>query len=200
MSRPIEIPERHEIQAIIDEARDTTGTAGHRDAALISFLYCTGLRISEALAATPRDLTQRDGMDIVNVRRGKGGRQGWSVVMPDRGERAHWMAVRAGFDLDPAAPIFCTISRGSVKAPGRPLDRRDAAATLSRLAAAAGVHRRVHLHGLRHAHAVALFEAGAPVATIQNQLRHASVRTTWEYLRGLGCVDTARVLAGVSWS
>lgn len=199
MTYSIELLERHEIQAIIDEAHYEGGLAGIRDAALIAFLFSTGLRISEALSVTPNDLTQRDGQPIVNVRRGKGGRQGWSVRMPDRGELAHWLAVRAGLGVGPDEPVFCTVSQGTTKAPGRRLDRSAMAKRIKALAERSGITRRVHLHGFRHAHAVTLFERGAPVATIQNQLRHASVRTTWEYLRSLGCVDTARVLAGLDW-
>lgn len=198
-SKPIEILEPYEIAAMCEEVAATESITGIRDAALISFLYNSGLRISEALAVTPNDLTHRDGVLVVNVKRGKGGRQGWSVVMPDKGQLAHWMAVRAGLDVKPTDPIFCTISRGEKKTPGTRQDRKTVAARLKSIASRAGITKRVHCHGFRHSHAVALYANGAPMSTIQDQLRHAHPMTTQRYLRDLGCVDSARVLAGLKW-
>ncbi len=51
-----------------------------------------------------------------------------------------------------------------------------------------------HPHGLRHGHAVALYEAGLDLAGISRQLGHARISTTAIYLQGLG-VDLDKVAA-----
>ncbi|MQA75751.1 MAG: tyrosine-type recombinase/integrase, partial [Solirubrobacterales bacterium] len=46
---------------------------------------------------------------------------------------------------------------------------------LPRLARRAGIQKRVHAHGLRHAHAAELAAEGKPVNLIQRQLGHSSL-------------------------
>ena len=53
---------------------------------------------------------------------------------------------------------------------------------LPRLAARAGIEKRVHPHGLRHTHAAELAAEGKPLNLIQAQLGHASLATTDRYL------------------
>ena len=53
---------------------------------------------------------------------------------------------------------------------------------LPRLARKAGIERRVHAHGLRHAFAVDLVRAGAPLYVVRDALGHSSVATTQVYL------------------
>ena len=170
---------------------------GTLQAAVIATLYCSGLRISELLSLRPHHITERGGSTIVNVESGKGERQGWSVLMPDRGQLARWMQVRASLPgLPDDAPLFCCVSKGVV---GRPLTRQAVDRAMKRCAEKAGVTKRVHPHGARHSHSVALYAAGAPQSAIQDQLRHVDPETTRRYLRDLGCIDSQRVLAGLSW-
>lgn len=49
----------------------------------------------------------------------------------------------------------------------------------------AGIERRVWPHLLRHSLATNLMSAGADPLTIQAQLRHANIETTWLYIRSL---------------
>jgi site-specific recombinase XerD len=51
-----------------------------------------------------------------------------------------------------------------------------------KLAAKAGVDKRVHPHGLRHAHAYELTMEGVEMPIIQRQLGHTSLATTDRYL------------------
>ena len=53
---------------------------------------------------------------------------------------------------------------------------------LQRLAAKAGVDKRVHPHGLRHTYADELRKAGADVVTISKALGHSDIATTARYL------------------
>ena len=52
---------------------------------------------------------------------------------------------------------------------------------LRRLAARAGIEKRVHPHGLRHTFAAELEAAGVPVTTISKLLGHSSVAVTARY-------------------
>ena len=56
---------------------------------------------------------------------------------------------------------------------------------LHRLAAAAGVEKRVHPHGLRHTFAWELEQAGVPVSVISALLGHSSIAVTARYLNHL---------------
>jgi len=49
---------------------------------------------------------------------------------------------------------------------------------LKRLAARAGIDKRVHAHGLRHTHAAQLRAEGVDIAIISRQLGHSSITTT----------------------
>jgi integrase/recombinase XerC len=174
-----------------------TSTTGLRSAALVALLYCSGLRVSEALALRPHHIQEREGSTIIQVEHGKGGRAGWSVLMPDRGQLAAWMERRATFDLPPDAPLFCSTSRSTL---GNRMYRSGVQRVIRTLGAKAGITKRCHPHGLRHTHSVHLYSAGAPQSAIQDQLRHSDPETTRRYLRDLGCIDSRRVLAGLSWS
>ena len=89
--------------------------------------------------------------------------------------------------------LFCTLK-------GTPLDPGYRRAMVARLARRAGVTRRVHLHGLRHAHAVESLREGATLPEVQAQLGHADLRTTSTYLRHVTPEDlAARARARVPW-
>jgi site-specific recombinase XerD len=55
---------------------------------------------------------------------------------------------------------------------------------MRRLAAEAGVRRRIAPHQLRHAHAVEMARKGVPLNVIQRQLGHANLGVTSIYCRG----------------
>ena len=80
------------------------------------------------------------------VQRGKGGKR--RVVGVDAGTVAllgHWLEVRRERRIS-GGTLFCTLA-------GRPLDQSYVRHLLPRLARKAGIERRVHAHGLRHAFA-----------------------------------------------
>ena len=69
---------------------------------------------------------------------------------------------------------------------------------LQRLAAKAGIEKRVHPHGLRHAHAAELAE-GTSVRLIQQQLGHASLAITDRYLRSIAPEEAIAAVRARSW-
>jgi len=147
---------------------------GVRNRALIAMLYRTGLRINEALHLYPKDLNLADGS--VRVLNGKGGKS--RTVGLDPGATAiieRWLDARSRLGLGGRCPIFCTLR-------GEPMADAYIRVMLKRLAARAGIDKRVHAHGLRHTHAAQLRAEGIDIAIISRQLGHASITTTARYL------------------
>jgi hypothetical protein len=58
---------------------------------------------------------------------------------------------------------------------------------MGRLARSAGIAKRVHPHGLRHAHAAELSWAGTPINVISKQLGHSNSATPSRYLDQRRC-------------
>ncbi len=70
---------------------------------------------------------------------------------------------------------------------------------LKRLAARAGIDKRVHAHGLRHTHAAQLRAEGVDIAIISRQLGHTSITTTARYLDHLAPTAVIQAIRGRSW-
>ena len=175
---------------------------GLRNRALIALLYRAGLRINEALSLYPKDLELADGS--VRVLNGKGGRS--RTVGLDPGGAAiieRWLDARSHLNLDPTGrsrlaltgrhPVFCTLR-------GRPMAAAYVRVMLKRLAARAGIDKRVHAHGLRHTHAAQLRAEGVDIAIISRQLGHASITTTARYLDHIAPRAVIETMRNRSWT
>ena len=163
---------------------------GVRNRALLVVLWRCGLRLGEALALRPKDLDPEAGTLV--VQRGKGGRR--RVVGVDAGTAAlvgRWLETRRKRGIA-GGPLFCTLG-------GRPMDQSYVRHLLPRLARRAGVERRVHAHGLRHAFAVDLVRSGAPLYVVRDALGHASVATTQVYLSRVGAHEAVDAMRGREW-
>jgi site-specific recombinase XerD len=90
-------------------------------------------------------------------------------------------------------PLFCTL-RGNAMSDA--YIRR----LLKRLAAKAGIDKRVHAHGLRHTHAAQLRAEGVDIAIISRQLGHASITTTARYLDHLAPRAVIETMRNRAWS
>ncbi len=165
-------------------------TTGVRNRALIALLYCSGLRIKEAL-----DIQERD----VDVARRKL-RVPWEVqrhgrevdfMEPAAPYLEAWLALRRERGYASDGPLFCTVE-------GAPLKDAYTRAMFARTARKAGISKRVHAVGLRRAFASRLHEEGASIETIRRQLGHADRKTT---LACLAEADSApSPLTDVRWS
>lgn len=146
--------------------------------------YGSGLRRQELACLRAEDIDSAAG--LLRVQHGKGGKS--RVVMLDPGLlttlRAHWRLHRL-----PGPWLFPARADGAWK--DRPVDLREASVAFRRAADAAGIERRVTLHGLRHAFATHLLESGVDLLTIQRLLGHADVATTAIYAQ----VRTDRIRA-----
>jgi integrase/recombinase XerC len=142
--------------------------AGSRDRAVVELLYATGVRVSELAGLDVADVDSREGLMRVM---GKGGKERMVPV----GRKA-LDALRAYLGVRPerAGPLFLN-DRG-----GR-LTVRSVHRIVRARARAAGLHRRVSPHTLRHSFATHLLDAGADLRLIQELLGHARLGTTQKY-------------------
>jgi integrase/recombinase XerC len=152
-----------------------------RNAAVLTLLYGSGLRISEALGLTAGQLVSA--ADTVLRVEGKGGKTRLVPVLPTA-----WQAVAeyrrlCPYHLDPKALLF----RG---ARGGPLDPAIVQREMRKLRSALNLPDTATPHALRHSFATHLLARGGDLRTIQELLGHASLSTTQIYT----AVDTSRLL------
>ena len=186
---PPELLTADDVRALL-AACSATAPTGLRNRALLVVLYRAGLRLDEALSLAPVGVDA--GAGILQV----GHRGAGRAAGIDPGALAiveEWLKVRAGLGLGEDAPLFCTLSGG-------PLHPAYVRQLLPRLAAKAGIGKRVHAQGLRHTHAAELAAEGLPVEVIRAQLGHESLASTDRYLRRIPPKDRIGALQRRQWS
>lgn len=145
-----------------------------RDRAMWEVLYGSGLRVSELVGLTLRDLALESGWVRV---RGKGGRERDVPLTAPAVEAVRaWLRVRGGLlgEGSAEAGVF-------LNARGGRLSVRSVRRLLAAAEVAAGVAHPVSPHGLRHSFATHLLGSGADLRAIQEMLGHASLGTTQKY-------------------
>jgi site-specific recombinase XerD len=137
---------------------------------ILTTLYATGLRISEALALTPQDIDST--RMLVRVRCGKGQKERFVPLSPKllTELREYYRRTR------PDTVLFPSIY------PPRPINPGTVQQACRRAATAAGITKLVTPHVLRHSYATSLLEAGVDIIAIQHLLGHSSLSTTLIYL------------------
>ena len=153
---------------------------GIRNRALIAVMHRGGLRISEALDLKASDIDA--GKNTIRILDGKGHKPRTSFI--DDGAIAvvqRWIDTRKAQGIK-GGKLFCTLDGGPVS-PGYVRDM------LKRVAAKAGIDKRVHPHGLRHTHASELAAEGHPVNQISKQLGHSNIATTARYIDHIAPAD-----------
>ena len=176
----IEVLDESEVLKLIGACsrRAPTGT---RNSALLSLLYGTGARISEALDLRPRDLD----LDALTVRihHGKGDRARTSFLFPMAVPYVQrWLDRRRELGIDSRRVLFSTLEGGR-------MDASYVRHLLKRLKDKVGLEKRLHPHGFRHSHASRLRADGANLHDIQEQLGHEHTFTTFVYLKRVGNGD-----------
>jgi integrase/recombinase XerC len=160
-----------------DDAREDWIAA--RDEAVVTLLYGSGLRISEALALTGADHPLPDVLRIT----GKGGKTRLVPVLPAARQAVAAYVGLCPIDLTPGEPLF----RG---ARGGPLSPRLIQGAMERARARLGLPATATPHAMRHSFATHLLSAGGDLRAIQELLGHASLSTTQAYT----AVDAARLM------
>ncbi len=174
LKRPLPRPVSEKAaRELIAEAEEDSSEAwiGARDAALITLVYAAGLRISEALALSGRDLPLPEVLRIV----GKGGKERIVPLLAAAREAVSRYAEICPFALQGEATLF-RAARGGAMSP------RMAQALMQRLRMRLGLPSSATPHALRHAFATHLLAAGADLRAIQELLGHESLSTTQGYV------------------
>jgi integrase/recombinase XerC len=153
-----------------------------RDAAVLSLLYGSGLRISEALGLK-RAEAPRDAGDVLTVL-GKGGKTRMVPVLPMVVAAIDSYLAQCPWRLAPEGPLFVGVKGG-------PLSPRIIQLAVEGLRGALGLPGSATPHALRHSFATHLLGRGGDLRAIQELLGHASLSTTQIYTR----IDSARLLA-----
>jgi site-specific recombinase XerD len=181
---PPEVLSTDEVAALIAECSPTAPT-GVRNRALIWLLYRSGLRVSEALDLRPADADlTRHSLRVLHGKGDKATTRGFHPTATDA--LARWLDTRKALGIR-GGPLFCTLKGG-------PVSDRYVRNLLHRLAAQAGIDKRVHPHGLRHTYAAELEDAGLTVSEISDLLGHSSVAVTARYL---GHLTNGRAIAAL---
>jgi integrase/recombinase XerC len=143
-----------------------------RDAAVLSLLYGSGLRISEALALTRSDAPV-PGVETLRLT-GKGGKTRLVPVLPMVTIAVADYLALCPYGGEEDAPLF-------VGARGGPLRARVVQKAVERLRSSLGLPQSATPHALRHSFATHLLSASGDLRTIQELLGHASLSTTQVY-------------------
>jgi integrase/recombinase XerC len=157
------------------EAPDDTA-AGKRDRALLEILYGSGVRVSELVGLSLRDVDLAGGWARV---RGKGDKErvvplgrkcvaALQAYLPERDQ------VHAGYPVVDPTALF-------VSARGKRLTRQDAYKLVRHYGALGAGRADLFPHALRHTCATHMLEGGADLRSIQELLGHAKLSTTQKY-------------------
>ncbi len=152
-----------------------------RNAAVLTLLYGSGLRISEALGLSGAELAGSD--DSVLRVTGKGGKTRLVPVLPVALQAVAEYRRLCPYHPEPEGLLF----RG---ARGGPLNPAIVQREMRKLRSALNLPATATPHALRHSFATHLLGRGGDLRTIQELLGHASLSTTQIYTG----VDTARLL------
>lgn len=155
-------------------APDISGTMGCRDRCMLEFLYATGLRVSELVGLSLRQLNLRQG--VVRVA-GKGGKE---RLVPVGDEAMDWLEDY----LENARPAILAGRRSDfvfVTSRGTAMTRQAFWHIIKRYARAAGIHKELSPHTVRHAFATHLLNHGADLRVVQLLLGHSDLSTTQIY-------------------
>jgi len=168
MRQPGKLPailSREEIERILAHATNLK----HRT--MLMTTYAAGLRLNETLHLRVADLDSA--RMTLRVEQGKGGKDR-DTVLPHRllaALREYWKRERPSTWLFPS------------QATGQPLHPTALQRAYQQAKLHAGITKPGGIHGLRHAFATHLLEAGVDLHTIQRLLGHKDISTTTRYLQ-----------------
>ncbi|MDR1306442.1 MAG: tyrosine-type recombinase/integrase [Treponema sp.] len=145
-----------------------------RDKALILAMYSAGLRISELVSLSVRDLEA----DCLSAKvLGKGGRERYVFFSDEAaGALKEYLPARSGRIKAEASTERLFINRrgGPISVPG-------VRWIIARYGDRSGLGKHIHPHALRHSFATHLVNSGCDVRLVQEMLGHASISTTQRY-------------------
>ncbi len=159
-----------EISLMINSTREI------RYKTFILTAYSMGLRLGETLNLTIGDIDAA--YPRVHIRRGKGYQDRY-VSLPNLtlvALRKYWATHRNPALLFPAGKDSQARAGARV-----PMHRGGVQKSFRMIAKSCGIHKHVHIHTLRHCYGAHLVEAGLHLRALQEELGHASPKTTSIY-------------------
>ncbi|MBE1461037.1 tyrosine-type recombinase/integrase [Kibdelosporangium phytohabitans] len=178
-----------ETAALLDHvtrrAQRIGSEAAHRDAALVSLLFHTGLRVSGVTTARVSDLAHDRGHRILwYVKKGQT-RDFVPLAPPVLAALDSYLALRTAREGELSGPLLVTTPhpRDPAKAGGRALTQRDVWLALRRYAKQAGLAAADSItpHTSRRTVATTLLANGVPIEKVQDLLSHNDIRITRGY-------------------
>ena len=168
MRQPGKLPvilSREDVQCVV------THTTNLKHRTMILTTYAAGLRLNEVLHLRVPDIDSA--RMTIRVEQGKGGKDRYTLLSPHllAALRTYWRVARPSTWLFPSA-------RGL-----RPMDPSALQRVYQTAKLRAGITKPGGIHGLRHAFATHLLEAGVDLHTIQRLLGHGHISTTTRYLQ-----------------
>ncbi len=170
-----------DARAVIDrlDVNSNTPWVAARDAAVVTLLYGSGLRISEALSLTGADWPMGDALRVV----GKGNKEREVPVLPVTRDAIAAYLKASPHPIEPTAALFRGVRGGA-------LNPRTLQGAVALVRTQLGLPASATPHAMRHSFATHLLTAGGDLRAIQELLGHASLSTTQAYT----AVDTARMI------
>ena len=164
-----------EVYQVADAAGE--GRKGERNELLILLLFETGLRISEALSLTPRDIQEYSGKPVLAVL-GKGRKRRLVSCPENLAHQIKSYAYTKRIGLDDK--IF-------------PINRKRAWQIVKVASEEAGIQKRVFPHLFRHSDAIERLRQTGNPKSLQLHLGHSSTLMTMRYLSTLQEEDSLRI-------
>jgi integrase/recombinase XerD len=134
-------------------------------------IYAAGLRVSEAVKLTARDIDSA--RMVITIRQAKGRKDRYVMLSEQLLGilRTYWKQNRPEHWLFPGPD------------PSRPITTRSVERACRKAAEAAGLDKTVTVHTLRHSFATHLLEQGVDIHVIQDLLGHRNIASTTRYAR-----------------
>jgi len=143
-----------------------------RDAALLAFLFSTGLRVSELIALT-KDRIRTDSNQLTVI--GKWRKMRSTFVTHDALEKLEEYRTLRTDDSN-----FVFVSHSNNRAPGQ-LTRNAVEDIVKKYKSLCGIDKKITPHTIRHSFATQLLKKWADIRSVQALLGHASITTTQIY-------------------
>lgn len=164
-----------EIDKIIKQP-DIETLAGIRDRAILELMYACGLRVSELINVTNRDLLLDQ--EIIRIF-GKGSKE---RIVPIGDSAIHWINEYR----TKARPHFIKMFNNTddvlfLNQRGSKLSRMGIWKFIHKYTKLAKIDKEVHPHTFRHSFATHLLEGGADLRAVQEMLGHSDISTTQIY-------------------
>jgi len=161
------------------------GRFAHRDRAMIITMWRTGARVHELVSIRTYDVDLKARRLTLQTTKGDRVR---TIPLDNIVIEAlqTWIDVRKTLGIRVRA-LFCTRT-------GKPVHPQFLRNRLPRLAARAGIAKRVHPHAFRHTFAVELDRSRVPLAVVSELLGHSHASTTSVYLTRHGSDQASRAI------